>query len=110
MKDDTQFAFIARVDKADRETVFDNEASWAKALPALGVTFPIANIREQVQTARTRVSTASSVKRLYFGIPTGAADFWIDEEAGPRCSARSTRLRSRAASAGCRSTCRRRTT
>jgi phage terminase large subunit-like protein len=80
MKDDTQFAFIARVDKADRETVFDNEASWAKALPALGITFPIANIREQVQTARTRVSTASSVKRLYFGIPTGAADFWINEE------------------------------
>jgi phage terminase large subunit-like protein len=71
---------VARVDKADRETVFENEACWAKALPALGVTFPIGNIREQVQTAKTRISTASSCKRLYFGIPTGAADFWIDEE------------------------------
>jgi phage terminase large subunit-like protein len=80
LKDDTQFAFIARVDKADRETVFDNETCWAKALPALGVTFPVSNIREQVQTAKTRISTASSCKRLYFGIPTGAADFWIDEE------------------------------
>jgi hypothetical protein len=80
LKDDTQFAFVARVDKADRETVFENEACWAKALPALGVTFPIGNIREQVQTAKTRISTASSCKRLYFGIPTGAADFWIDEE------------------------------
>jgi phage terminase large subunit-like protein len=80
VKDDTQFAFVARVDKADRETVFENEECWAKALPALGITFPIANIREQVQTARTRISTASSCKRLYFGIPTGAADFWIDEE------------------------------
>jgi phage terminase large subunit-like protein len=81
LKDDTKFAFVARIDKADRETVFENEACWAKALPALGVTFPLANIREQVATARTRISTASSVKRLYFGIPTGAADFWIDEEA-----------------------------
>lgn len=80
VKDDTAFAFVARVDKKDRETVFDNEGCWGKALPALGVTYPIANIREEVQTARTRVSTASSVKRLYFGIPTGAADFWIDEE------------------------------
>ena len=80
VKDDTAFAFIARVDKKDRETVFDNEACWAKALPALGVTYPVANIREEVQTAKTRLSTASSVKRLYFGIPTGAADFWIDEE------------------------------
>jgi phage terminase large subunit-like protein len=80
VKDDSAFAFVARVDKADRETVFEKEACWAKALPALGVTFPLTNIREQVQTARTRISTASSVKRLYFGIPTGAADFWIDEE------------------------------
>lgn len=80
LKDDSAFAFVARVDKADRETVFDNESCWGKALPALGITYPIANIREEVQTARTRVSTASSVKRLYFGVPTGAADFWINEE------------------------------
>lgn len=81
IKDDTAFAFVARVDKADRETVFTNEACWPKALPALGETFPRENIRERVNTARTRISTASSVKRLYFGIPTGAADFWIAEEA-----------------------------
>lgn len=80
VKDDTAFAFIARVDKADRENVFTNEACWIKALPALGITYPISNIREEVQTAKTRISTASSVKRLYFGIPTGAADFWINEE------------------------------
>lgn len=81
VRDDSAFAFIARVDKADREGIFDNEAAWVKALPALGVTYPIDNIREMVQSARTLISTASSTKRLYFGIPTGAADFWIDEEA-----------------------------
>ena len=81
VKDDTAFAFVARVDRSDKETVFENEACWVKALPALGETFPIENIRARVTTARTRISTASSVKRLYFGIPTGAADFWIIEEA-----------------------------
>lgn len=81
INDDEAFAFIARVDKADRETVFDNEAVWPKALPALGVTFPIENIRGEVNTARVLLSTAFSVKRLYFGIPIGAADFWIAEEA-----------------------------
>jgi hypothetical protein len=55
---DTAFAFVARVDKKDRETVFENEACWGKALPALGITFPITNIREAVQTAKTRLSTA----------------------------------------------------
>jgi phage terminase large subunit-like protein len=40
LKDDSAFAFVARVDKADRETVFENEACWSKALPALGVTYP----------------------------------------------------------------------
>ncbi|MFN3387449.1 MAG: terminase large subunit [Allosphingosinicella sp.] len=80
VKDDTAFAFVARVDKPDRENVFDNEKCWIKALPALGITYPMSNIREAVQTARTRLSTAASVKRLYFGIPTGAADFWINED------------------------------
>jgi len=81
VKDDTAFSFVARIDKADRDTVFTNEACWPKSLPALGETFPIENIRERVNTARTRISTASSVKRLYFGIDVGAADFWIDETA-----------------------------
>lgn len=80
VKDDTAFAFVARVDKKDRETIFENEAAWYKSLPALDITYPIANIREEVQTAKTRLSSASSVKRLYFGIPIGAADFWIAED------------------------------
>jgi phage terminase large subunit-like protein len=79
--DDEAFAFVARVDKADRETVFDNEKCWPKALPALGVTFPIENIRGQVKTAKSLLSTALSLKRLYFGIPIGATEFWIAEEA-----------------------------
>jgi phage terminase large subunit-like protein len=79
-RDDSAFAFVARVDKADRETVFENETCWQKALPALGETFPIENIRETVASALLRPSTKSSVKRLYFGIDTAAADFWIDEE------------------------------
>lgn len=81
VKDDEAFAFIARVDKADRETIFDNEAAWVKSLPALGITFPVENIRGEVNTAKVRLSTAMSVRRLYFGIPTGAVDFWIDEAA-----------------------------
>lgn len=80
IQDDEAFAFIARVDKADRETVFENEACWPKALPALGITFPVENIRGEVNTAKALLSTAMSVKRLYFGIPTGSIDFWINEE------------------------------
>ncbi|WP_244424537.1 terminase large subunit [Methylobacterium nodulans] len=81
IRDDEAFALIARVDVADRESVFDNEACWPKALPALGVTFPLENIRGEVNTARQLLSTALSVKRLYFGIPIGATAFWIAEEA-----------------------------
>lgn len=80
VKDDSQFSFVARSDKRDHETIFSDEKVWGKSLPALGVTYPVANIREEVATAQTRLSTAFSVKRLYFGIPTGAADFWIRED------------------------------
>lgn len=81
IEDDEAFAFIARVDKADRETVFDDESCWPKALPALDVTFPAENIRGLVKTAKVLLSTSLSVKRLYFGIPIGTTDFWIAEEA-----------------------------
>lgn len=81
VRDDKAFAFIARVDKADRESIFDTPENWIKALPALGLTFPVENIQGEVNTARVLLSTAMSVKRLYFGIPTGAVDFWIAEEA-----------------------------
>jgi phage terminase large subunit-like protein len=78
--DDEAFAFICRVDKSDWATVFDNEACWPKALPALGITFPIENIRGRVRTARQLLSTKFSVERLYFGKPIGIVDFWINEE------------------------------
>lgn len=79
-RDDSAFSFIARVDKADRENVLENEKCWQKSLPALGETFPIENIRETVASALLRPSTKSSVKRLYFGIDTASAEFWISEE------------------------------
>ncbi|MEH2476237.1 phage terminase large subunit-like protein [Nitrobacteraceae bacterium AZCC 2161] len=78
--DDEAFSFIARVDKADQDKVFDNEKCWVKALPALNITFPVENIRGEVNTARERLSTAMSVKRLYFGIPLGVVGFWMAEE------------------------------
>lgn len=77
--DDEAFAYIARVDKDDKP--FEDEACWPKSLPALGITFPIENIRGEVNTAKVLLSTSLSVKRLYFGIPVGAVAFWIAEEA-----------------------------
>lgn len=78
-KDDEAFAYIARVDEEDRDDVFNDESCWVKALPALDVTVPRENIRGEVATAKVLLSTAMSVKRLYFGIPSGSVDFWIDE-------------------------------
>nr|WP_279380452.1 terminase TerL endonuclease subunit [Polymorphobacter multimanifer] len=73
-------AFVARVDVRDRETVFDNEQVWPKPMPALGLTFPIENVRREVAKARTNPAEANRVKRLFFGIPTGGADTWLSDE------------------------------
>lgn len=77
--DDEAFSFIARVDSKDDP--FKDESCWKKSLPALGITFPIENMRGEVNTAKVLLSTALSVKRLYFGIPLGVTGFWIAEEA-----------------------------
>src|SRR5262245_16689864 len=42
---------------------------------------PSENVRGEANTARTLLSTALSIKRLYFGIPIGAIGFWIAEQA-----------------------------
>lgn len=78
--DDEAFGYIARVDEADREMVFDHEECWIKALPALGITFPVENIRGEVASSRINLAVSMRTKRLYFGIPTGAVSFWIPEE------------------------------
>ena len=77
--DDSAFAYIARTDKGDDP--FNDESCWIKSLPALGITYPIENIRKEVQTARDMISTALTTKRLFFGVPVGTAGFWIDEGA-----------------------------
>src|SRR5215207_5454790 len=47
IRDDEAFAFIARCDVADRETIFDHEEHWPKSLPALNITFGVENVRGQ---------------------------------------------------------------
>lgn len=77
-KDDTSFVFIARTDPGDDP--FEDETCWPKSLPALGVTYPIDNVRNEVAKARGLASKALSVKRLFFGIPVGSSEYWIDED------------------------------
>jgi phage terminase large subunit-like protein len=76
---DSLFVYICRVDIVDRETVFDTEGVWRKSMPAIDITFPRENVRREVVKARVNPSEANRVKRLYFGIPTGAVDFWLDD-------------------------------
>ncbi|QQM31724.1 terminase [Martelella lutilitoris] len=80
--DDSAFAFIARTDKGDDP--LHDESCWVKSLPALGITYPIENVRKEVETSRNMISTALTTKRLYFGIPVGTAGFWIAEDAWER--------------------------
>lgn len=77
--DDSVFGYIARVDKDDDP--LNDEGCWIKALPALGITYPIDNVRKLVVTAKQQISTQLTTKRLYFGIPVGSAGFWTSEQA-----------------------------
>lgn len=76
---DATFAFIARVDPTDKP--LEDESCWPKALPLLGITYPIDNVRDEVIEAKQRISASLSVQRLYFGIPVGTSEYWIDLDA-----------------------------
>ena len=83
VSDDTRFGYIARVD--DEDDPFTDETCWVKALPALGVTFDAQNVRDQVRQAETDASARLTVSRLYFGIPIGTSDFWVDQASWRAC-------------------------
>lgn len=85
-EDDTCFGFIARVDVDDNP--FADENCWIKALPALGKTFPVENVRAQVNQAKVDASARLTVSRLFFGIPIGSAGFWVDETSWRHCLGR----------------------
>lgn len=78
-RDDTSLVFIATVDKKDKP--FEDESCWPKSLPALGITFEVEKLRDEVAKARKLPSKALKTERLFFGRRTGAAESWIDEAA-----------------------------
>lgn len=75
-ENDAAFVYIARVDETDDP--LNDESCWSKAMPCLGITFPIENVRIAVNSARHSVGTLLNTKRLYFGIPVGTSEYWID--------------------------------
>jgi phage terminase large subunit-like protein len=75
-EDDSAFAFIARIDPGDKP--FEDERCWQKSMPCLGITFPIENVRIEVNSARNSVGMRLSTERLYFGVPVGSSEYWID--------------------------------
>ena len=79
VEDDAAFVFIARVDEADDPMT--DESCWQKAMPCLGITFPIDNVRIEVNSSRHSIGTMLNTKRLYFGIPVGTSEYWIDLDA-----------------------------
>jgi phage terminase large subunit-like protein len=83
IEDDSAFAFIARTDEKDDP--MHDKSCWIKALPCLGITFPEENVEIQVATARNSAGARMSVLRLYFGVPVGSSEYWVDVDKWSLC-------------------------
>lgn len=76
LEDDSLFSYIAAVDEADDP--LQDEASWARANPNLGVTVNVEELREQVAKARSLPAQQNAILRLRFNRWTQQVDRWID--------------------------------
>lgn len=83
IRDDASFGFIARVDEKDDP--MNDESCWIKAMPCLGITFPIDNVRMEVESSKNSHGTRLNTERLYFGIPVGSSEYWIDLDSWNNC-------------------------
>lgn len=76
VQDDSSLSLICTCDETDDP--LNDETVWPKALPALGITYPLENVRDAVIKARGMPADQVTLQRLFFGQRVGAADAWID--------------------------------
>lgn len=70
---------------ADPDDQWDDEDTWRKANPSLGVTKTIAFMRELADAARVSPAQRATFKRLHLNIPNQSDDLLIDVDAWKAC-------------------------
>lgn len=84
VQDDTHFAFISTIDKADR---WDDPKAWARANPNLGVSVKLDDLQRQAAKAKNSPPSLAAFLRLRLNVRTASADRAIDMEVWARNSA-----------------------
>lgn len=82
VEDDTTFAFIAALDRDDD---WQDERSWPKANPNLGVNIPIDYLRENAAKAKAQPSYRNSFLRFHMNVWTQATTGAISIEKWNEC-------------------------
>lgn len=75
-QDESSLAIICTCDEGD--TPLTDETVWRKSLPALDITYPAENVRDELNKVKGLPSLEDTFRRLFFGIRVGVADGWID--------------------------------
>ena len=81
--DDRFFAWICCLDQGDK---IEDESTWIKANPCLGVTLTVDDLRNAVNKAAGDPATLAGTMRLRFGIWTSKADAWMDMDEWDACA------------------------
>jgi phage terminase large subunit-like protein len=86
LEDDSFFAFITTIDKADR---WDDPKAWAKANPNLGISVKLDDLKRQALKAKNSPSAQAAFKRLRLNVRTASAGSYINMDLwarnGPAC-------------------------
>lgn len=77
VEDDTWFCYVAGADPGDD---WQDEATWAKANPNLGVSVKLDDLRAKARRARQVPDEQNAFKRLHLDIWTEQAERWLDIE------------------------------
>lgn len=77
VEDDTWFAYVAGADPGDD---WQDEATWAKANPNLGISVKADDLRAKARRARQVPDEQNAFKRLHLNIWTEQAERWLDLE------------------------------
>ncbi len=74
IQDDRWFAYIAELDPGD---AWDDERTWAKANPNLGVSVRIDDLRAKAEKAKNMPAALNGFLRLHLNVWTNQSEAWI---------------------------------
>jgi len=78
-------AFLACIHRAQREDPWDEEETWRKANPSIGITITLSGLKSAATKAKSSTADVAAFRRYRTNVAPGATHPWLDSDDWDAC-------------------------